>query len=1011
MQLGDDTVTFGDDESADGGASTLDAAQQYLASLEMTSGELLVGNLALIIVGGIALYAGLAAVEAILSRIAKRRGKDFQMPLPLAFPAPQVMIFFMVYPGCIQTCLITIHSACAPWPYRILAGVMIAGITFILVSFARMVIGGRFQVPFDQSDDDHDASAGNHALFVVKSERHETVKSRYREFFTRLDRADHGEWRANSPHGESIMATFSGLFAKFGPHGIMLYFGDAMRKLLMMIIISLTASSGGSVQGVVVFLLSTGEWIYIFTRLPYNTMSNNIGELVVMFGQTTTLLAPLLGRLEVLSWSSVSNQMICMALATTAFNICRLATGIPRALIGVTKYLGGAAKMAASIGEAVGKTEPAIRREVKRALNDLLPTYSDTFNATMSKQVEDHTPHKIRVKLSHAAGMEAVCSQLGLDGDKQNGMHKAAAILVIDFVSAAVAEVLSELVLEEVKPRLMDEIKDRFIYVRIPGVQTIVLRLVSRALHLAITVAIRNAITSVITETTNALSGLQEVPPDDAMTAPGAFFSNPHDCDILPADVEMAQRVQPGTHDCDILPADVETAQRVEPGTVMLAPPSEFDRFLRRQLVLILELTPDGGAVGLALDNPTPYSICEAAPAIVSGPLQTNVLFRGGTHGFGGALLLHSCARLEGATPVGGGFYVGGVTSACEEVSKGAMAPHEFKFFFDQVHWSREELADCLVRQDGAINSFSSRGWQPLWLNPRLALSQDSPPGSLWLNVRQILRMTGAPSPSLARSRALSGQNDRPEWRSALSFDLGEYLPHGAFCDSAVETENDSVLRVIPDAQGRDAVAPLGTISTVTANADETVPTDSKPSCHQYRPTKTTLFYPLFAAQAPTELTNETERFGGSTNEAKESATGKANAKPHGWARFAHLIRPRRGIPSSAMQPPPGPTLAPIEIPATSARLLDAPPTSESPDAPTTSARRLEGSGDNSGSAGHGRQEVSILVASNKDDLHGGSIFDMNFAFCSDMADEAPSGTENHLELGQGEDGTFTLHF
>ena len=248
---------------------------------------------------------------------------------------------------------------------------------------------------------------------------------------------------------------------------------------------------------------------------------------------------------------------------------------------------------------------------------------------------------------------------------------------------------------------------------------------------------------------------------------------------------------------------------------------------------------------------------------------------------------------------------------------------------------------------------------------------------------------------------------------------------------------------MIADAQDRDALSPLGITSTETANTDETVSSDSKPSWHRYRPTKTALFYPLFAAEAPTDSTNETERFDDSTKEAEESAMGKVNVKPHGWARFAHLIRRRQGTSNSAMQPSPGPALTPIEILTTSERLLDAPPTSKSPDAPAASDRRLETLGNSSGSAGitpvetcatpHGRQST-ILVASNKDDLHGSnSTYEMNFAFCADMANEAPSdtenhadhfafctnddldagpsGTQNHLELTQTEDATFTLHF
>jgi hypothetical protein len=101
-------------------------------------------------------------------------------------------------------------------------------------------------------------------------------------------------------------------------------FGDAGRKLLLMVIIALTTKHGGAIQGMVAMLFSLGQWIYILTHLPYNKMSDNMCELVVMVGQTATLFIPLLGRLGVLSWPDVSNQMISTMMLTTFFNIARL---------------------------------------------------------------------------------------------------------------------------------------------------------------------------------------------------------------------------------------------------------------------------------------------------------------------------------------------------------------------------------------------------------------------------------------------------------------------------------------------------------------------------------------------------------------------------------------------------------------------------------------------------------------------------------------------------------------
>ena len=107
----------------------LDPVQAYLASLGMTAGELLIGNLALAVTGMAALTFGLQVAEKALKWVAKKRGADhFSIPVAWRSPAPQIMVFFMMYPGCVQTCLTVIQSECTTWPYPVLAGFTIVGI-------------------------------------------------------------------------------------------------------------------------------------------------------------------------------------------------------------------------------------------------------------------------------------------------------------------------------------------------------------------------------------------------------------------------------------------------------------------------------------------------------------------------------------------------------------------------------------------------------------------------------------------------------------------------------------------------------------------------------------------------------------------------------------------------------------------------------------------------------------------------------------------------------------------
>ena len=479
----------------------LDPVQAYLASLGMTAGELLIGNLALAVTGMAALTFGLQVAEKALTWVAKKRGADlFNIPVAWRFPVSQIMVFFMIYPGCVQTCLTVIQSECTTWPYPVLAGFTIVGISLLLARLARMVMTGRFQVPFHETHDDHDESEGKHALFIVKTEQHESASRRYFQLFTRCDRTEHGEWAANSSTGEVLMCEFSGLFKKFGPTGIIFYFGDAGRKLLLMVIIALTTKHGGAIQGMVAMLFSVGQWIYILMHLPYNKMSDNMCELVVMFGQTVTLFIPLLGRLGVLSWPDVSNQMISTMTLTTFFNIARLSTGMPVALLGVAKYLGGAKTIAAAISRSTAKAEPVIRRQVKQQLDKVLPTYTKAFRTAYAMQLDEAKRRgeplssSSVLARSHAAGMEAVSAEFGL----RDTPKVAAVLVVIEFVSAEVAETFAQHVVMVIQPQLAEELKEGLFYTRIPCVQRIVLASAARQTHRAVSVAIRQVVNGAV---------------------------------------------------------------------------------------------------------------------------------------------------------------------------------------------------------------------------------------------------------------------------------------------------------------------------------------------------------------------------------------------------------------------------------------------------------------------------------------------------------------------------------
>ena len=198
-----------------------------------------------------------------------------------------------------------------------------------------------------------------------------------------------------------------------------------------------------------------------------------------------------------------------------------------------------------------------------------------------------------------------------------------------------------------------------------------------------------------------------------------------------------------------------ELATTLEPGVVLLAPPSEYDTFLRHQLLLVVERDSEGGGVGLILDRPTALSIGEAAPGAVGpGALAANTLYMGGEHGGQKVVLLHEYESIDGARPVGAsGLCVGGVAHAVACVEGDVLPPSEFKFFFNEYIWLPGAIEQMVDRDDDG--SFSPRGFLPLRLDTRLVLRQQGKAGKLWSEVRRLLRSRG-----ISLSRDDAGEED-----------------------------------------------------------------------------------------------------------------------------------------------------------------------------------------------------------------------------------------------------------
>lgn len=181
-----------------------------------------------------------------------------------------------------------------------------------------------------------------------------------------------------------------------------------------------------------------------------------------------------------------------------------------------------------------------------------------------------------------------------------------------------------------------------------------------------------------------------------------------------------------------LLAVSVQRVPRVKPGCAVLAPAREFNHFLNKATILVLDHGPTGSA-GVNLQKATLLTMGEAGS--ITGKLAENTLFMGGEHGGRGVFMLHAIEDLEGASPVGNsGLFVGGLAAAQERVATGVNKPEDFKFFFNYIKWPPGELD-----QDVA-----SGRWKAFDLPHHLLMNQDadSDPIDLWNIVRRSASAT-----------------------------------------------------------------------------------------------------------------------------------------------------------------------------------------------------------------------------------------------------------------------------
>ena len=106
---------------------------------------------------------------------------------------------------------------------------------------------------------------------------------------------------------------------------------------------------------------------------------------------------------------------------------------------------------------------------------------------------------------------------------------------------------------------------------------------------------------------------------------------------------------------------------------------------------------------GVGLDNPTAFTMKEMSQT--SGVLGNNILCRGGDIGGDSVMMLHSCGALSSdescSEEIGSsGIYQGGYQTALKLADEEEADPEWFKFFFNYVEFTADELEKILSEVD-----------------------------------------------------------------------------------------------------------------------------------------------------------------------------------------------------------------------------------------------------------------------------------------------------------------------
>jgi putative AlgH/UPF0301 family transcriptional regulator len=179
----------------------------------------------------------------------------------------------------------------------------------------------------------------------------------------------------------------------------------------------------------------------------------------------------------------------------------------------------------------------------------------------------------------------------------------------------------------------------------------------------------------------------------------------------------------------------------VRPGVVLLSPPEEFQHFLRQAAVFIYAMGEDDDGVfvirGAIIDHPTPFTMGEMAQQDGdASEVFKNLIYRGGEFGSDAAYMLHSDETLGERTEnemIGtSGIFQGGLEYAI--TNKMPLDPEKFKFFFNHMEFTEDELDSMLNTQTEKRDA-----WISIEVPPEMVLNSDYDRSEAWSRFRNAV--------------------------------------------------------------------------------------------------------------------------------------------------------------------------------------------------------------------------------------------------------------------------------